>query len=207
MLIHNVLTKSTKNLVAVSSAFLVTCTLLLLMQQLIRSDEDGLNDPPEGHLLEFVRLIDDPEVMTDPEPPTPPSPPEKQPAPPKWMLAWEEGGGPVLDFVHEIPTPEVGVGTPGTEDAAPIMMFAPEYPARALARGIEGYVVLEYTVTAAGTVENPVVLQAVPRGFFERAAMNAVVRFKYRPRVLNGTAVSSSGVRNVIRFELDGDKS
>jgi len=52
-------------------------------------------------------------------------------------------------------------------------------------------------------VLNPEVVDAEPRRFFDRAALRAVSRWKYRPEILEGKPVSRSGVRTVIRFELD----
>ncbi|MFZ8915632.1 MAG: energy transducer TonB, partial [Pseudomonadales bacterium] len=75
-------------------------------------------------------------------------------------------------------------------------------PRRALTRGIEGYVLLEFTVTKLGTVENPVVVEADPPGIFDRAAQQAALKFKYKPKVVNGEPIDVAGVRNLITFEL-----
>ena len=66
-----------------------------------------------------------------------------------------------------------------------------------------GYVVVEFTVTSLGTVTDPVVLEAEPPGVFDKAALDAVKKFKYKPQVVEGSAVDVAGVRNIIRFELD----
>jgi protein TonB len=84
----------------------------------------------------------------------------------------------------------------------PIVKVAPVYPRRALTRGIEGYVLLEFTVTKLGTVENPVVVDADPPGIFDRAAQQAALKFKYKPKVVNGEPIDVAGVRNLITFEL-----
>ena len=76
------------------------------------------------------------------------------------------------------------------------------YPRRAAARGIEGYVLLEFTVTKTGAVRDPRVLESKPPGIFDRAAMNASLKFKYKPKVVNGEPIEVSGVRNRITFEL-----
>ena len=76
------------------------------------------------------------------------------------------------------------------------------YPRRAQTRGIEGYVLLEFVVTKTGAVRDPVVIESKPSGIFDRAAMNAALKFKYKPKVMNGTAIDVAGVRNRITFEL-----
>jgi protein TonB len=184
-----------------SGAILVTCTLLLLMQYLIRSDDDGINEPPKGSILDIVRVIEEKEPESRPKPPAPPPKPEELPPPP--VLTRNAGGSPTSVGPFRPMPPDVDVlRASDNDDVIPVMMVAPEYPPRALAQHVEGYVVLEFTVTPAGTVENPRVLQAVPKGYFEHAAKNAALRFKYRPRVVDGRAVSAMGVRNVIRFEI-----
>jgi TonB family protein len=55
----------------------------------------------------------------------------------------------------------------------------PEYPETARARGLRGYVEVEFTVTPAGTVESPRVVAAEPRNVFDAAALGAVARRRY----------------------------
>lgn len=86
-----------------------------------------------------------------------------------------------------------------------IVAAQPIYPRRALMRNIEGSVLLEYVVTATGAVVNPVVIEAEPQGFFERAAIQTVLKHKYKPRVVNGRAVAARGVRGRIIFEMADD--
>jgi protein TonB len=46
------------------------------------------------------------------------------------------------------------------------------------------------------------VIEAEPRGMFERAALKAVERFRYKPRVVNGEATTVNGVQHLVTFEL-----
>lgn len=78
----------------------------------------------------------------------------------------------------------------------------PAYPPQALARGIEGYVVLEFTVTAAGTTRDPRVLEASPAHVFDAAALAAAREFRYQPRIQAGAPVEVPGVRSRIRFQI-----
>jgi protein TonB len=68
----------------------------------------------------------------------------------------------------------------------PLVRIQPEYPPRARARGIEGYVVVEFTITTSGSVRDPIVLDAQPTGVFDKAALRGVVRWKFSPQVENG---------------------
>ena len=88
-------------------------------------------------------------------------------------------------------------------DYLPIVRVAPVYPARALSRGLEGYVDLVFTVTSAGTVADPVV-EFSTSSLFERAAIRAVLKFKYKPRVRDGVAIDVPNVKTRISFEIEG---
>ncbi|MFP3367304.1 energy transducer TonB, partial [Pseudoalteromonas sp. SIMBA_148] len=78
----------------------------------------------------------------------------------------------------------------------PIVKVAPVYPRRALSPRIQGYVIVEFTVTKQGTVRDPQVVKAEPESLFDRAAMDAALKLKYKPRVVNGEAVEVAGVQN-----------
>ena len=78
----------------------------------------------------------------------------------------------------------------------------PQYPIRASERGIEGWVVLEFTITETGTVRNPKVMDAKPKRIFDRAAIQAIRKWKYRPRVIDGVAVERTEEVK-LTFDLD----
>ena len=87
-------------------------------------------------------------------------------------------------------------------DYLPIVRVAPIYPARALSRGLEGYVDMGFTVTPAGTVEDPVVMFSTST-LFNRAASRAVLKFKYKPRVVDGIPVYVYDVATRITFVIE----
>jgi len=81
--------------------------------------------------------------------------------------------------------------------------FPPEYPNRALTRGIEGYAVVGFSVSAAGSVFDPYILESEPKGVFDRASLKAIAKFKYRARKVNGRPVSTDGQRYMFTFKLE----
>ena len=83
------------------------------------------------------------------------------------------------------------------------MRIEPDYPARAAQRGIEGYVVVKFTITPAGTIKDATVIDAEPKGMFDSAAIDAVSRWKYRPKMEHGVAVERSGVQVRLAFQLE----
>lgn len=109
---------------------------------------------------------------------------------------------------------ETEVGNIGIGDGAvfvadgeylPIVRVPPQYPARAAERGLEGYVVVEFTVTPTGSTVNVVAIES-SHNFFVRNAIRAAERFKFKPRVVDGEPVYVEGVRNRIEFKLDDEE-
>jgi protein TonB len=78
----------------------------------------------------------------------------------------------------------------------------PVYPAQALRDGTRGWVELEFTITASGTVRDIEVVGAEPRGVFDAAASDAVAEWRYQPRVVNGQPVAQRS-RVTLRFDVD----
>ena len=88
-------------------------------------------------------------------------------------------------------------------DTMPLVRINPDYPPRAQSRGIEGWVLIEFTITAAGTVRDARVIQASPKGYFEDAALKAISRWRYNPKVQEGVAVERVGVRVRLSFNME----
>jgi protein TonB len=92
----------------------------------------------------------------------------------------------------------------GDGEYLPIVKVTPVYPRRALQRGIQGYVIVEFTVSKIGAVIDAFVVEANPEDIFDQAAIDAAKKFKYKPRVVNGEPAAVSGVQNRITFKIDG---
>ena len=190
---------------AVLLGTVATFGLLILMRSVIADPLPAEDSGIKGEILEIVRLVKEHDVIVDPPRPKPPPPPDEPPPPlPPVVIG---GDGP--DIRREKPEPPAvgpeGFDGPYLDDGEylPIVRVSPIYPRKALTRGIEGYVLVEFVVTETGTVRNPVVLFADPPGFFERAAVTAVLKFKYKPKVAGGKPVAVSGVRSRIVFEME----
>jgi protein TonB len=97
-----------------------------------------------------------------------------------------------------------GVGDGGIDgDAAPLVRVVPQYPPHAQMKNIEGWVRVRFTVAADGTVKDVRVVAAEPEKTFDGAALAAVARWRYRPRIDGGTAVERVGLETIVRFELE----
>jgi len=90
-------------------------------------------------------------------------------------------------------------------DALPLVRVDPEYPERARQQGLGGYVIVEFTVSPAGTVKDPRVIEAEPRLVFEESVLRAVRRWRYNPKVENGVAVARL-VQTRLTFKPPGSR-
>lgn len=88
-------------------------------------------------------------------------------------------------------------------DVIPIVRVPPEYPARERAKDIEGWVKVQFSITAIGTVRDAIVVDAEPKGSFEDAALKAISRWRYNPKIEGGVPVERVGLQTVIRFQLE----
>jgi protein TonB len=62
--------------------------------------------------------------------------------------------------------------------------------ARALEQLVSGWVEMQFTVAPDGSVKDIVVTDADPKGTFDRAAANALRRWRYAPVIRDGEAVA-----------------
>jgi protein TonB len=187
---------------------IVTLSLLFIMQLLIATGKAALTEPRARAQLDFVRVKRSTDINTDDyEPEKPPPPPEVPPEAPPQEMDNIDPNAPSINIAAPSVSAETNIGGPGGMNVAegdylPIVRVAPVYPARALSRGLEGYVDLQFTVTPAGTVADPVVIYSTS-SLFERAAMRAVLKFKYKPRVKDGVPVAVPGVKTRISFQIE----
>jgi len=83
----------------------------------------------------------------------------------------------------------------------PLSKQAPDYPQRALDKGLEGDCTVEYSVTPEGRIDNPKVLDGC-HPLFIRPSLVAAQSFRYQPRIIDGKAVSVPAVRNTFHYRI-----
>ena len=98
--------------------------------------------------------------------------------------------------------PHVDVGGIGSR-RHPARAHQPRLSASGTSRGLEGWVQVQFTITPTGTVANAVVVNAEPKNIFDDAALKAIARWRYNPKVEGGVAVERVGVQTIIRFQLE----
>src|SRR6185312_15054393 len=111
------------------------------------------------------------------------------------------------------PTPAATPAAPDATAAAPaaaggethgaevLKTVPPEYPREAYVKHLEGWVEVEFTITATGQVAGATVAGANPARIFNDAALRAVQRWTFKPRMDNGKAVEEHMKRR-IEFKL-----
>jgi protein TonB len=194
---------------AVGLASLVTFALFWVMQALVGvSGELKEGRPPPT--VEFVRLRRDTAPETKKREPPKREKPDQPPPPPdismsKASLDPGEGVGAIAPQIDPMEALAGGIGAGGgsDRDVVPLVRIEPEYPMQARQRGIEGWVVLEFTISRAGTVKDPAVVAAHPGTVFNRSALQAVRKWKYNPKIQNGQAVERPGVKVRLDFYME----
>ncbi len=193
--------------------FLLACLAMMalfwLLYSLIHGAKGAANDGEILPTVDFLRLAKNFEIETRDRRP-PPEMPDRPEAPPEVAIQQASAQAPTntniqINMSLENSTQvKAGFGLSSTDgEYLPIVKVAPMYPARAQSQGIEGWVLVKFTVTETGTVIDPVVIESQPPGVFDEAAKKAVLKFKYKPRVENGKGMAVTNVQHLIRFELD----
>ena len=99
--------------------------------------------------------------------------------------------------------PQFGAFSASTDaDVLPIVKVPPQYPRRAINKCIEGWAIVEFTITETGAVINPIILDAEPPGIFNRSVMRTIVKWKYKPRIVGGKAVPRTNIIHTVTYEL-----
>ena len=207
-----------RQLGAAALAVGVALSLFTLMNALIGSD--GVLEKPDRHraYLNFIRIDPaDTEINTkDRRLPEPPPPPEAVPETPDFStridsvasdlgmdlpaiaLPINDGTGPYLG------TLSAGQGLAGFDtDAIPVVRIAPVYPRRAKQARIEGWVTMEVIIRPDGSVSDVKVMDSAPPRLFDEAALAAMQRWKFRPKIVDGTPVAQRA-KQTIEFVLEG---
>lgn len=101
-------------------------------------------------------------------------------------------------------------------DQLPRVKVTPKYPKEALSRRLSGWVTVAFTIATDGTVKDPRVIENcahksskgpsaacadTPSDVFDKAALDAVKQFEYRPRTRNGSPVEVPDAETRLSFD------
>jgi len=190
-------------------AFAMTFALFWLMQTLVVVEDQILDHRPGIAVVPYVKVYQPPRPLKTRTPkPKQQKVSEKPPTPEVKPTTSEDGAKSGLIPIG--PTDPADSSTRGKgilglreldRNAVALVRIKPDYPARALRRGIEGRVLLEFTIGRTGAVENPKVIAAEPNSIFNASALEAVRQWRYEPKIEDGQAVEQPGIRISIPFE------
>lgn len=208
--------KHLRLLIAGMVAIGVTFGLFLFMHKLISSGNDDRAELDAIAGIHFgpVEIPDDIATKSRRKPPKPP-PPKDPPPPPKMQISkmdQQVQNMPQMDLPN-LDVPMVGgegmfignfqqVDQKAEGDIIPVVVIRPMYPREAAMNGTEGWVEVEFTITEVGTVKDPKVIDAKPPRIFNREAIRAILKWKFKPRVIDGVAVERRATQ-IIDFNLD----
>ena len=194
---------------------IISLALFFLMQALIDSGEQDYRASNEGQIMEFIRIKDDENLsFKDRIKPKKPTPPKEPPPPPKLIV--EKQAKPTVNKIKiEIPNidlPTIAGGGPflgnwqgnplAEGDVLPIVRIDPRWPREALVKGIEGYVVVEVTIASDGSVRGASIIESVPKRMFDRSVIRAVLKWKFKPRIINGVPVERKAIQT-LEFKIN----
>ena len=190
--------------VAIPSA-VTTVLLFLIMLTLIATDELQLDEVP---LIINSVIMDPPadlEILKDPTPEKP-ADPEQTPQwqPPLESVEFDPLAQSVASLQGGIPMIHDRIDTAGGGGIVAYLKPAPIYPNRALQRGIEGFVDLAFDITAAGRTSNIRVIQSEPEGVFEKSAVAALKKWKYKVPSTGGEDRGQRDMMTRISFAIEG---
>jgi periplasmic protein TonB len=191
----------------------IAFALLWTMQYMLLNKTAELQASRNRPVMEFVRLKRNSETrIRDRRQPEPP-PVAEEPPPSTPQISVTDVAQPAIqapNIAFTVPKLPMSVGGPyigpvrqGTPDRdfMAITRVAPQYPYRAQRRGIEGWVRVSLLITEQGTVQDVVVVDAEPEGIFDQAAIQAVSKWKCKPRIQNGKAMAVRAEQTV-NFKL-----
>jgi protein TonB len=190
-------------------ALMINLFLFSMMQQMVAGRRIELSDIAGAQIIDFIRLPDRMETAPQrrlrkkaPEPPEPPEPSPKRILP--QMAA--------LKQPLPKPLPRLNIAAPhatidsdspylgGISSAAPgfimahdliaVLRRSPPYPRLLKRRGIEGYVLVEFTVTDRGLVKDPVIIESRPHEDFGKSVLRTVRYWKFKPYRLDDIPVA-----------------
>lgn len=203
------------------ASLLVAVLLFLLMQLMIKPSGDLKKVDSENAYLNFVRVKPNDKLAEtkDRRLPDEPPPPQEPPKTPNVDVQQDSVQTNTPQLAMNLPSLDIPLsggdgpflGSPGAAassaamfdaDVIPVVQIPPTYPRRAKQAGIEGYVKLAVTIRPDGTVSDARVIEAKPKRLFDQSALQAIRRWKFRPKVVDGQPVAQKA-EQTIQFKLE----
>ncbi|WP_282167343.1 energy transducer TonB [Shewanella japonica] len=182
----------------------ITLALFVFMAQLIKSDDVYVEEVQPSPIIDYF------ERPAEPSKPIKKIRLEKKSIPPlvkrdTVATTSSDTNNTFDDISPEMTTPIQETFTPGFNegDAMPVVQVSPQYPMDAARDGKEGYVIVMFDISSSGAVINAQVLEAEPKRTFNRAALQAINNWKYKPKTVKGQGVIQHNQQVRLDFTLD----
>ena len=200
-------------LILLPAGLLFSLLVFWLMQLLITPSNAQLDRQDDIAMVDFIRSLQDSDAekkkRNPKEPPKPKTPPTIES--PKIQQASVQNIQLDMPNIQDNLSSFKGQGIGnmlagygfGDSDVIPLVQVEPRYPSQALSRKIEGYVVLRLQVTKEGTVSDVEVVDSDPKGVFEREAIRAAWRYKFKAKLVDGKPVEQVAT---LPFEFNLEK-
>jgi len=209
--LYNKAFNANKYAAGVGLSIVITTALFFVMVVLISLGDSGMKEDTSVKLADVVmpeRQIDT--FLSEVEKP---DKPEEQPediAQPELDLQ------PLTGIDVSIAKPKANFKTGGSffrdGEYIPLFKVQPIYPRRAQERGTQGFVIVSFTITESGSVENAKAIEGYcgdptgpeselrPCTMFNSASARAALKLKYKPKIVDGKATSVSDVLHRFTF-------
>ncbi|GLX78269.1 protein TonB [Thalassotalea insulae] len=198
-----------KKLLSVFSiAGITTFGLFAFMAHLISSDQVGITQGPPPITIDIVQLPEEtkakPFVRKPFQPPEPPPIMELSKVTPELTEVNSEFSYTPddLKLVNNI-TDSATMNAQPDQDASPIVRVNPKYPMDALRNGIQGWVKLTFDISEIGQVINVKVVDSEPKRIFDKAAKQALRKWKYRAKSIDGKHVKQQNFTVQLDFNME----
>lgn len=194
-------------------SLLISFFIFYIMSVLISSGKNIYGQNSEDANIYFLmdESIEDLELR-DRRRPKEPKKEEASPETPKLKVQQTEIQKPDIQAQPpnlELPTDfssdgiEVGQGMSQNREVTPIFRINPNYPRQAALRQIEGFVILQFDITISGETDNISILQASPPQIFNSSAVQALKRWKYKPKLEDGKPARQNNLKVQLDFKLE----
>lgn len=204
--------------ISVIPSVAITFFLFIGMYYLVNMSNHEKLEDDDGISIDFSPVKIDEEVNEKQRRiPKKPPPPKEPPPPPKMNVQQSQQTMTNMPMPN-VPALSLGIGGDGpflgafgagidmTKDGEiiPLVTIAPNYPRKAAIAKIEGWVKIEFTITEIGTVVSPKVVESKPVRIFDREALRAILKYKFKPKIVDGVAMIQVATQQ-IDFKLAKD--
>jgi len=177
-------------------AFLIANNQLSPVKKSLVTKIDVYQTPEDSKVKSFERVIF--------KPPTPPPTMPRNTITPVVTDANTEFDYQPIDLIIDEGNTVLGPmkGLPDS-DARPMVRINPKYPTDAARNGTEGWVVLGFDINAIGEVINITVINSEPKRIFDKAAKQALRKWKYKAKSVDGLQVQQKSLSVQLDFTID----